>query len=129
MTREEAITNVTEVLKDLRIKDQYDVFFEYCECNSYYDDIPYICDEPTINEYLKDLSPYDIINKYSDMELSWDYFYDGIYGVSEWEGIDTNSTFEEVAEWIVHSGMDCGLAEIADILEEYFNEEEEEEEE
>lgn len=117
MNRDEALKQIKEVIENLSTTEQYYVYTEYCESNNDYDDMPYPCDEYTINDLCCGLDASDIIRRYGDINFGWDYVIFGIYGNEEWEGIEYPS---DVAEWMLDNEYDCGISEIENIIDEYL---------
>lgn len=119
---EERLTNYIE---GMTISEQFSIFREYCECIGYYDDCPEYTEN--IDDYYYGMKPTEIIRRYGDVNLDWDYYYiDGYGDACEWDGIETNSSIEEVVDYIINNDNDLGNADIRDILEEEVEEEEEE---
>lgn len=124
MNYDEAFEAVKDAINYMSIDEQFSIMCEYCDSNNYCDDMPYVCDEWTVDDLCSGLKPHDIIEKYRDIDFSWDYMVFTIYGVEEWVGIDY---IDEVAEWILDTESDCGVMELESIIEEYNSEDDDEE--
>ena len=104
-----------ELLNDMSVDEQYIIFCEYCDKARYYDDRPECVG--SIDELCCGMKPTDIISQYEDLNLSWDYFYFNGYGnVEEWEGIESNSSIEEVVDFIIDNDEDLYNDDIREIL-------------
>lgn len=74
MTRKEIFA---EMFSELDVSEQVECFNEFADHNRYAR-IESL-DEYTINEQLAGMSPWDIINKYGDLDTSNDYFIEDVY--------------------------------------------------
>lgn len=121
MLREE----LTNYIEEMTVNAQYAIFCEYCEKMGYYDDRPEYTS--SIDDYCMGMKPSEIIEKYGSLDLSWDYYYiDGYGDIEEWDGIETNSSVEDIVDFIIDEDDDLNDVFIRDLLDEYSEEEEEE---
>lgn len=95
------------------------------EC--YYDDEVYEVSDYMIDELACGYKPHEIVSRFEGIDMSWDYMYFSIYGVEEWNGIETNGSYRDVAVWILDDYEDCGYANLSELLEEFDEEDLEEE--
>lgn len=114
MLKDNLKDSLIEFIEDMNIDEQYEIFTEYCEKNKYYDDMPEPIEE--FNDLCCGMSPLDIISEYGSFNVNCEYFYNSIYGVEEWEGIETNSTIGEVVNYIIKNDNDLYNPEIRKIL-------------
>jgi len=112
---------ITEVLKELPLDEEFGIYNDFCNATMNYDDEVYYCDEFTINELLEGLSPYEILEKYRDIDLNWEYMIFTCYGLEEWHGIEDNYSYSDVAEWMLEDSEDCGNSEIEEIISKYYD--------
>lgn len=111
-----------ELIEGMDINEQYSIFCEYCEKSGYYDNRP----ESMIffDDLCSGMTPTEILETYSDV-VNCDYFYFNGYGNPDsWEGIETNSSIEEVVYYIIENDDDLYNGDIRDLLDEYVEEEE-----
>lgn len=78
MTIEELKEELKETIKNLTDWDVIDVWNEYCRENSYYEDEIFAMAE--LDDIARDMSPIEILEQFGDMDISDDYFINGIYG-------------------------------------------------
>ena len=117
---DEARKEITEIIEEMRIDEQYYLFCEYCEECNMYDDRPEMVSE--IDDLLCGMKPSEIIEKYGDLNTSWDYFnYNGYGNVQEWDGIDYVS---DVVDAIIRREESFENDDIQEILDKYTNTEE-----
>mgnify|MGYP001861285896 CR=1 FL=1 len=118
MLREELM----ELIEGMDINEQYSIFCEYCEESGYYDDRP----ESSIDfdELCCGMTPTEILEKYSDIVYCDYFYYDGYGNPTEWDGIETNSSIEEVVDYIIENDEDLYNSDIRDLLDKYMEEEE-----
>lgn len=112
-------SKLTELIEGMGIDEQYEIYKEYCMNNHSYDEEPFMCDEDTINDLCYGMKPSEIIERYGDVDFSWDYFIDGIYGVEEWCGIDYVS---DVVDYIMKNEDNLTNSEIEDLLNDFDKE-------
>ena len=117
---DEARKEITEIIEEMGIDEQYYLFCEYCEKANYYDDRPESVD--SIDELCCGMKPSEIISTYGDMDLGWDYFQFNGYGYPiEWEGIDCVS---DVVDYIIDNEESLENDDIQEILDKYTSTEE-----
>src|SRR5574344_2779964 len=116
----EARKEITEIIEEMDINEQYSLYCEYCEKANYYDDRPESVD--SIDELCCGMKPSEIISTYGDMDLGWDYFQFNGYGYPiEWEGIDCVS---DVVDYIIENENGLENDDIQEILDKYTSTEE-----
>lgn len=124
MTKKELYDKVVELLQNMNIDEQFEVFCEYCISCNLCDDMPNIVNEYDFNVMCRGMKATEILSIYRDLDFSWDYYYFSIYGVEKWEGIETTSTYDEVGVYIVENLDSCYNKEIEELLWEYEENEE-----
>lgn len=116
----EARKEITEIIEEMRINEQYYLFCEYCEECNMHDDRPEMTSE--IDDLLCGMKPSEIIEKYGDLNTNWDYFnYDGYGNIQEWTGIDYVS---DVVDEIISREESFENDDIQEVLDRYSNTEE-----
>ena len=114
---DEARKEITEIIEEMRIDEQYYLFCEYCEECNMYDDRPEMVSE--IDNILYGMKPSEIIEKYGDLDTNWDYFnYNGYGNVQEWDRIDYVS---DVVNEIIDKETAFENDDIQEILDRYSN--------
>lgn len=112
-------SRLTELIEGMGVDEQYEIYKEYCMNTSNYDDEPFVCDESTLDDLCYGMRPSEIVERYGDIDFSWDYFIDGIYGVEEWCGIDYVS---DVVDYIMRNEDNLMNNEIWDLLDNFNKE-------
>lgn len=108
---------VTEIIEDMDLNEQYSIFTEYCQNNNLYDDMPEYVDN--IDDLASGMSPTEILEKFGDIDLSWNYFcFNGYGNVEEWNGIDYIS---EVVDYIIENEDSLYNDDIQEVLDNYSN--------
>ena len=116
----EARKEITEIIEEMGIDEQYYLFCEYCEEANYYDDMPERVDD--IDELYYGMKPSEILYKLKGLNTSWDYFcYNGYGNVEEWEGIDYIS---DVVDYIIENENALENDDIQEVLDKYSETEE-----
>ena len=116
----EARKEITEIIEEMGIDEQFYLFREYCENANYYDDMPERVGD--IDELCCGMKPSEIILAYGDMDLEWNYFQFNGYGYAvEWEGIDCVS---DVVDYIIDNEESLENDDIQEILDKYTSTEE-----
>ena len=111
----EARKEITEIIEEMGIDEQYYLFREYCENANYYDDMPESVD--SIDELCCGMKPSEIISTYGDIDLGWNYFQFNGYGYAiEWEGIDCVS---DVVDEIIRREESFENDDIQEVLDRY----------
>lgn len=64
---------LTELIEDMNIDMQYNLYNNYCVDNCLYDCV-FSNDEYTINELFDGCEPYEILDKFKGWDSSWEYF-------------------------------------------------------
>src|SRR5574344_2149830 len=111
----EARKEITEIIEEMGINEQYSLYYEYCEECNMYDDRPEMTSE--IDDLLCGMKPSKIIEKYGDLNTNWDYFnYDGYGNIQEWTGIDYVS---DVVDEIISKETSFENDDIQEVLDRY----------
>lgn len=122
MTRDDLFNGIYDVLQDLDDYELIEVWNEYCDYNNYDDERIYYHEE--INDLAYGMSPLDILDTYGAV-AGCEYFKFTIWGTEEccYDDIE----WDDLIEYIIDHEKDYGVTDIADLLEEYANNEEEDE--
>lgn len=112
-------SRLTELIEGMGVDEQYEIYREYCINTNNYDDEPLVCDEYTFDSLCYGMKPSEIVENYGDIDFSWDYFIDGIYGVEEWCGIDYVS---DVVDYIMRNEDNLTNSEIWNLLDDFDKE-------
>lgn len=126
MNKENKIEELKELLENLTENELVDVWNEYCDINSYYDDK--ICYMDWLDEDLQNKTPTQIIDMIdNDFSLRDNYYKYTIYGIESFDDASDVVYFDDLANYILDNDEDFDNDEIREFLDE-LNEEEGEEE-
>lgn len=121
MNKYDALYATIEGMQDYEIIDLHN---QMCEGNKYMDD--YIYDND-IDELLCGRKPSEVVNElYEDYNINDDYAVFTIYGLNSFSYLGAENSpidYDEIINYIIDNEDDCGYSEIAEILEEYDEEE------
>lgn len=106
---------LTELIEDMNIDMQYDLYNNYCVDNCS-DDYVFSNDEYTINDLFSSREPYEILELFQGWDSSWEYILDGIYGFEEWNGIEYVS---DVVDYIIRTENNLYNDDIQDLLDKF----------
>lgn len=111
---------ITTIIEEMNIDEQFWLFRQYCEDANYYDDMPERVDD--IDELFDGMKPLETLDKLKGLNTSWDYFcFNGYGNVEEWEGIDFVS---EVVDYIIENEDALYNGDIQEVLDKYSETEE-----
>src|SRR5574344_3016853 len=116
----EARKEITEIIEEMGINEQYSLYCEYCERVNYGDDSPLLVED--IDELFYGMKPSEILDKLGGLNTSWEYFcYNGYGHIKQWEGIDHIS---EVVDYIIENENELENDDIQEVLDKYSETEE-----
>ena len=120
LRKDEARKEITEIIDEMGIDEQYYLFCEYCEECNMYDDRPEMTSE--IDDLLCGMKASEILEKYGDLNTNCDYCnYEGYGNIQEWTGIDYVS---DVVDGIIRREESFENDDIQEVLDRYSNTEE-----
>lgn len=116
MTIEELKEELKETIKNLTDWEVIDVWNEYCQEISYYEDEIFIMAE--FDDIARDMSPIEILEHFGDMDTNDDYFINRIYGKSFTNLYDV-VYLDDLVDYITKTFNDCHSMEIQEVLENF----------
>jgi hypothetical protein len=106
---------ITTIIEEMNIDEQFYLFRQYREDVDYYDDMPERVED--IDELYCGMTPSEILDELEGLNTNWDYFCFNEYGnVEQWEGIDCIS---DVVDYIIENENELGNDDIQEVLDKY----------
>jgi len=126
MDREQQLEKIKDVLLNYLSEDEMVyIHNNFCDKNSYYDDIIYFMNE--LDDIVTAETPTEIIRTYGNINVNEDYFVITMYGAESFNyyGNAPTTYYDEIVEYILDYDEDFGNSEIREVLDEILEEEEE----
>lgn len=111
---------ITTIIEEMNIDEQFWLFRQYCEDANCYDDMPERVED--IDELFDGMKPSEILDKLEGLDTCWDYFcFNGYGNVEQWNGIEYVS---EVVDYIIENENALDNDDIQEVLDKYSETEE-----
>lgn len=118
---------IADIFDEMTESDLCYYWNEYCQNNSYYDDMIHYQEE--FDDYCQGMTPLEIAELAEGSDITnCKYFRDGSYGL-ETGDFDDLADIDDLIDYCINSYESLGIPEIDDLLDEFFNQEDEEDEE
>ena len=117
MTIEELEEELKETIKNLTDWEVIDVWNEYCQENSYYEDEIFAMAD--LDYIASDMFPIEILEQFGDMDTNDDYFINGIHGGKSFTNPYEVIYLDNLVDYIIRTFDDCHSMEIQKVLENF----------
>lgn len=126
MNEETLREEIAEIFDGMTEGDLIYYWNEYCQNNSYYDDMIHYQEE--FDDYCQGMTPLEIAEVAEGSDITnCKYFREGIYGLETGCYFDDLGDTDTLVDYCINSYKGLGIPEIDELLDEFFNQEDEEE--